>query len=138
MVRHIILSNLKIYNIATELMQLQQTEKYQNYLYPVRVMFYLNKNINIILDLAQEIENIKIDILEKFKDLNADSLPQGQIAINPDYLDEANQEINDLFNLTQEIIIYTIDLEAFGDMNMTPAEISALSYMITETYEGEE
>jgi len=40
--------------------------------------------------------------------------------------------MNELFNLTQEVQIYKVNLNAFGDISLTPGQMQALLFMIDE------
>ena len=141
MIKHLTLSNLDIYTLAQQIVQIQQNEQYTNKSYPVKINFYLQKNQNVILDLAKEIEKERMDILQKFQDPTAEieeDNGQQQIIIPKEKVDQVNQELNDLLALEQEVTIYTIDLAVFDEIEMTPQEFQAINFMITENFEEEE
>jgi hypothetical protein len=46
-------------------------------------------------------------------------------------MEEASKELNDLFNLEQDVQIYTINIDSFGDdLTITTAQMEAIMFMI--------
>lgn len=120
------LTNNEIYTIA---MQLLETEVAQlNISLPVKVNFYLQKNIASIIDMAKEIEKARNEILQKYGTLNE----EGNYTLDEQKVEEANKELIDLFALEQEVPIYEISLDAFNDTELTSNQVKAITYMIKE------
>ena len=96
---------------------------------PVRISFYIQKNIQQILQAAQDIEDARIGIGEKLGVINAQGdgydIPLEKTA-------EANQELNDLFSLEQELNIHQFKIEEFDGIELTYQEMSAIMFMIEE------
>lgn len=96
---------------------------------PVKVNFYLQKNQIKLYTLAQEIEKQRIDIIKDYGVFNEETqeydIPEENIA-------EASQKVNELFSLTQDVKIYKVKLEDFGDMSLTAAQMQALLFMIED------
>lgn len=119
------LTNNEIYNYATKLQEVF-TDGEQKF--PVKVNFYLQKNKKTLLELAQDIEANRMMIAQSYGELNEE---EGQFVVPPEKIQEATQELNDLFNLEQEVQIYTIDIDNFDDnLMLTTAQMEALMFMI--------
>lgn len=124
---NIILTNEQIYNYANNLIDYLSEDN--NIKFPIKVIFYLQKNKNELFHLAQEIEQQRIEIAKKYGSLEEE---KGQYNIPPENIKDASEEIMELFNLTQEVKIYKIKIEDFGDIKLTPKEIEPLLFMIEE------
>ena len=130
---NIILTNEQIYNYANNLIDYLSEDN--NIKFPIKVIFYLQKNKNELFRLAQEIEQQRIEIAKKYGSLEEE---KGQYNIPPEKIKDASEEIMELFNLTQEVKIYKIKIEDFGDIKLTPKEMESLLFMIEEeAIEGE-
>ena len=120
------LTNNEIYNYANALAK----EFGENQVkLPIKVNFYLQKNTKVLMDLAQEIEKQRIAIAEEYGVFNQESMnydiPQENVAL-------ASTKLRDLFNLTQDVSIYKVTLDAFGDVDLTSGQMQALLFMIEE------
>lgn len=120
------LKNSEIYNYANALAQEfgQQEVKL-----PLRVNFYLQKNLKELVALAQDIEQQRVSIASEYGTLNEETQ---QYEIPPENIDSATRKLNELFNLTQDVKIYKVKLDAFGDTDITNAQMQALLFMIDE------
>ena len=96
------LTNNEIYNYANALAEQFQDKEVK---FPIKVNFYLQKNQN------EETQ---------------------QFEIPPEKIPEASEKINDLFSLTQEVKIYKVNLDAFGDIELTSGQMQALLFMIKD------
>ena len=96
---------------------------------PVRISFYLQKNIKLIKQAAEDIERARMGIGAKFGTPNA---TQTGYDIPPDKIVEANKELNELFELEQELNIHKFKIDDFGDIDLTYQEMSAILFMIEE------
>ena len=95
---------------------------------PIKINFYLQKNRNKLIEIAQEIEQSRLEIAKTYGTLNEENM---QYAIAPDKVEEAQKELTDLFNLEQEVQIYTINIDNFSDdLTITTAQMEALMFMI--------
>ena len=61
---------------------------------PIKINFYLQKNKNTLLALAQDIENSRIEIIRNYGEINEDG---SQFIVPEDKIDIANNELSDLF-----------------------------------------
>ncbi len=120
------LKNSEIYNYANALAQEfgQQEVKL-----PLKVNFYLQKNLKELVALAQDIEQQRVSIASEYGTLNEETQ---QYEIPSENIDSATRKLNELFNLTQDVKIYKVKLDAFGDTDITNAQMQALLFMIDE------
>ena len=126
---NITLTNNQIYNYTDSFIK-NFSQKYIKF--PVKVNFYLLKNQNTLLSLAQEIEQERINIAQEYGILNEETQ---QYEIPPEKIQEVKKKLNDLFNLTQEVKIYKVKLEDFGNIELTPDQMEALLFMIEDEEE---
>lgn len=119
------MTNSEIYNIATVLGKAFEDEKQ---VLPVKVNFYMQKNRATLVALAQEIEKARIDILQKHGTLNEAT---NQFEFTNEVAETVIQELNDLLGLEQEVNIYTVTIDSFGDdLTLTTGQMEALMFMI--------
>ena len=119
------LTNQQIFTYANILSQVVNDSEQK---LPVKVNFYLQKNKNLLLKLAQDIEKARLDIAEANGKLDSE---KGQYSIDPDKIEIVQKELIDLFNLEQEVEIYTIDINSLDDsLILTTGQMEALMFMI--------
>lgn len=120
-----IMKNSVIYNQTLALNKaFEDTTQYL----PIKVNFYLQKNKSLLEQLTQDIEKARRDILEQYSILNEE---KGQFEPIPEKIEILTQELNDLFNLEQEVNIYTVKIDDFGeDLSLTTGQMQALMFMI--------
>lgn len=119
------LTNNEIYTYARVLMEAFQDGEQK---FPIKVNFYLQKNKTTLLALAQDIEKARLEIAQNYGELNETG---EQYIIPNDKMAEATKELEDLFNLEQEVQIYKINIDSFSDdMMLTAAQMEALMFMI--------
>lgn len=119
------MTNNDIYNIASVLNKaFEDTTQYL----PVKVNFYIQKNKAILLTLAQDIEQARINILKNYGTLNQET---NQFEFTPDNAQIVMKELNDLFTLEQDVNIYTVSIDSFSDdLTLTTGQMEALMFMI--------
>ena len=119
------LTNNEIYMYAQNLMMAFEDKDQK---LPIKISFYLQKNKNTLLQLAQDIEKSRIEIAQSYGVLDEET---SQYVIPPEKMEEASQELNDLFNLEQDVQIYTINIDSFGDdLTISTAQMEAIMFMI--------
>lgn len=96
---------------------------------PVRINFFLQKNIQTIAAAGQEIESARMNIAQQFGTLNEEGT---SYIIPPNQMAAANQELNDLFNLEQDLNIHIFKLDDFDGIELTYDQMSAIMFMIEE------
>lgn len=120
------ISNGEIFTIAITLKDLCNDP---SFVLPIKANFYLQKNKNLFLELAQEIEDSRNEIFAKFGTLNEDKTGYN---FKEEVIAEANSELDDLLKLVQEIDLYMINLEDFKEIKLNSQQMSALMLMIEE------
>ena len=119
------LTNNEIYMYARQLMDAFQDGEQK---LPIKINFYLQKNKNTLLALAQDIEKSRLEIAQNFGTLDETG---EQYVIPNDKLAEAGKELEDLFNLEQEVDIYRISIDSLSDdLMLSAAQMEALMFMI--------
>lgn len=119
------MTNNEIYTHATALAEAFQDGSQK---LPIKVNFYLQKNKAALLALAQDIEKSRIEIAETYGTLNTET---SQYVIPSEKMADAAKELEDLFNLEQEVQIYKINIDSLSDdLAMTTAQMEAIMFMI--------
>lgn len=119
------LTNNEIYMYAQNLMMAFEDKEQK---LPIKISFYLQKNKNTLLQLAQDIEQTRLEIARSYGELDEET---SQYIIPPEKMEEASKELSDLFNLEQDVQIYTINIDSFGDdLTITTAQMEAIMFMI--------
>ena len=119
------LTNNQIYTYATDLAAAFQDT---NLKLPIKINFYLQKNKETLIAMAQDIEKTRIDLLSNYGNLDQET---NRFTIDPDKIDAAQKELEDLFNLEQEVNIYKVNIDNFGDdLSLTTGQMEALLFMI--------
>ena len=120
-------TNNEIYNYANALLQYFGADNDMKL--PIKVSFFLQKNIKIIMEAAQEIDKARMEIVQRYGTLSEDGqsyeIPEEKVAI-------ASQELEDLFNIEQYLNIHRFNIEDFGGIEMTSAQTAALLFMIKD------
>lgn len=119
-------TNNKIYQIASDI---TNNLKEINAYIPAKANFFLQKNINTIINAAQEIENSRLEIVKHYGILNEETQ---QYTILDEKMNDAIAELEELFNIEQELEIKTFSIEALGTAEFTSAQMQAIMFMISE------
>lgn len=126
------LKNGEIFEMATNLIEaFQKDTESGEKTYPIKVLFYLRKNMKTLTELAQDIEKARVEIIQRYGTPSEENPEQYQFETQ-EKIDAANKEFEELFSLEQEVTIYTIPLEAFNDMELTEKQMDAVMEMIEE------
>lgn len=121
------LTNNEIYTYANNLAQAFDDKDQK---LPIKISFYLQKNKNTLVQLAQDIEQSRMNIAQSYGTLDEENQ---QYVIPPEKMEAAAKELNDLFTLEQEVQIYTINIDSFGDdLTITTAQMEAIMFMIEQ------
>lgn len=122
-----ILTNNEIYNYASDLFEAFQDN---NQRLPIKINFYLQKNKKTLLELSQDIEKSRIEIAKHYGVFDPET---SKYNIPNEKLTAVNQELNDLFNLEQEVNIYKVNINNLSDdFDLTTAQMEAIMFMIEE------
>ena len=130
--KNITLTNLEIYTTAQALMESITTDINL----PVKVGFYIQKNMKKMTELAQEIEKSRMEIFDKYGEKDEEN---NQYKFDKSVQEQVQKELNDLFDLTQDVKTNMLELGWFDDIDLNANQIAAISYMIKDDEdEGEE
>ena len=123
--KNITLTNLEIYTTAQALMESITTDINL----PVKVGFYIQKNMKKMTELAQEIEKSRIEIFDKYGEKDEEN---NQYKFDKSVQEQVQKELNDLFDLTQDVKTNMLELDWFDDIDLNANQIAAISYMIAD------
>lgn len=119
------MTNNEIYVRARQLMEAFQDGEQK---LPIKINFYLQKNKNTLIGLAQDIEQARIGIAQAYGVLDESG---EQYQIPDEKIAEASKELEDLFALEQDVNIYTIKADSLDDdLTLTMAQMEALMFMV--------
>lgn len=120
------ITNQEIYlianNLATNFVEI-------NTYIPVKVNFFMQKNIEKITAAAQDIEKARLDIAKHYGVLSEDGQ---RYEIPDDKTDAVAEEMKNLFSLEQDLDIKTFKIDDFGAAEFTPPQLSAIMFMIED------
>lgn len=128
--KNITLTNLEIYTTAQALMENITTDINL----PVKVGFYIQKNMKKMTELAQEIEKSRMEIFDKYGEKDEEN---NQYKFDKSVQEQVQKELNDLFDLTQDVKTNMLELNWFDDIDLNANQIAAISYMIVDDDEDE-
>lgn len=123
--KNITLTNLEIYTTAQALMESITTDINL----PVKVGFYIQKNMKKMTELAQEIEKSRMEIFDKYGEKDEEN---NQYKFDKNVQEQVQKELNDLFDLTQDVKTNMLELDWFDDIDLNANQIAAISYMIAD------
>ena len=97
---------------------------------PMKLNFYLQKNKKTFMDLSKDIEEARVKIAAEYGVLNEEgtsyNIPEDKIA-------EASKELDDLFDLEQEVKLYTIKMEQIPEhVELSTTQMEAILFMIED------
>lgn len=119
------MTNNEIYTYTRQLMDAFQDGEQR---LPIKVNFYLQKNKNTLLALAQDIEKARLEIAQTYGVLDESG---EQYQIPNDKLADASKELEDLFNLEQDVNICKISIDSLSDdLTLTTAQMEAIMFMV--------
>lgn len=97
---------------------------------PVRVNFYLQKNIKTFLNAAQDIDEMRLKIGKKYGELNIQTKSYEIKDINK--LELAQRDLDNLLSIDQVLDIYMISLKDIEALTLTVAQMNAMLFMIDD------
>lgn len=120
-----VMTHNEIYQIAVNL--LNNFTAIDSYL-PAAVAFSIQKNKQMMLNIANEIEESRLSILQHYNASN--SLDNIEIPTN--LIEQANNELKALLSIEQELKIYTFKIEELDGVKFTPNQMDSILFMIDE------
>lgn len=121
------MTNAEIYGLSQALNIAFNTE--EKYL-PAKVNFYIQKNKNLLSQLNDAIQQTRMNIITHYGYLESENSDTYQF--EKEDLVQANKELAELLNITQEVSISTIKLSDLDGLDFTPKQMQALLFMIEE------
>lgn len=122
-----ILTNKQIFDYVDKLTQHYNNTAVQ--VLPVRLSFHINKNLNNLLQRFTEIDSSRMQIAQRFGILNDEG---DAFDIPVEKTNEVRQEMESLMSITQDVPIHVFLLSEFDNINLSYAQLDALSFMIEE------
>ena len=121
------LTNYQIYSFANSYSEL--FEDAGNIYIPAKANFFLQKNVQALAAAASDIEKAKVDIIKHYgvKDPNT-----GNITVPDENIEVASAEVNDLFNIEQDIDIKMISINDLANAEFTQAQMQLIMLFIQE------
>lgn len=119
------LTNLQVYQIANGLNSLTESDHY----IPAKANFFLQKNMQVIAAAAKEIEESRLKIAQHYGELDEENQ---QYKIPEENTEAVTKELNDLFNIEQDLDIKTFKIDDLGSAEFTSAQMQAIMFMIED------
>lgn len=118
------MKNGEIYTISEKLLEAFGDN---NQKLPIRINFYLQKNKNNLINLAKDIETARMDILRAHAVQGED----GKLQVPEDALAAANLELQELYNLEQDVQIYKVKVDSLPEsIVLTTGQMEVLMFML--------
>ncbi len=121
-----VMTNGEIYKYAAGMLSHFNTDN--EYYMPAAIAYSLQKNKTTLTAIAEEVEIGRFNILSHY----AVAQNEDQFQIDPNSIDIANQELNDLLSIEQEVKIYSCKIEELNDIKFTSAQMESIMFMIYE------
>ena len=122
------LTNKEIYNYYQNIVSAFKNS--QHYL-PAKVNFYIHKNKQVLQNIVEAIDITREEIAQHYGKQDVENI--GLYHIPLEDRDKAQQELNDLMNIQQEIVILKVPFDSIADLEFTPSQMEAIMFMIDES-----
>lgn len=120
------MSNAQIFALSNKLdAALNAESRYM----PAKITYFIHKNRTKLAEQMNFIEQARIGIIQHYGDLDKNT---GAYNVPDEVLDKANQELNDLLKIEQDLDISMIKLSDLDNIDFTLEQMDALSFMIEE------
>lgn len=96
---------------------------------PAKIAYVIEYNKNILLDKYQLIEQMRQNVAKKYGNYSKE---QNSYILPPEKIEMAQNELNQVLEITQLIDIFTISLKDIENYNFTLQQMNALLFMIEE------
>lgn len=120
------MSNAQIFALSNKLDSALNAES--RYM-PAKITYFIHKNRTKLAEQMSFIEQARISIIQHYGDLDKNT---GAYNVPDEVLDKANQELNDLLKIEQDLDISMIKLSDLDSIDFTLEQMDALSFMIEE------
>lgn len=118
-------TNGELYSLSQNL--IENPIKEDTYI-PIKLNFYIQKNIETIMSEYQKIEKHRINIVKHYGEFD----DKGQITIPQDKIMEVNAELDNLSEIKQEVDLHMLTLEEVQDLKLSTGELKSIMFMIDE------
>ena len=97
---------------------------------PIKINYWLQKNMRTITTLAQEIEETRLTIAKTYGEPTEDG---DSYKVPSENIETAQQELNDLFGIEQDVDIHMFKLSEFDGIDLSMTQMAAIMFMIDDT-----
>ena len=125
------MSNKQIYDIAS---QIHEAFNIKDQYLPIKLNFYLQKNKKLLVELAQDIDLSRNNILQRYGTYDSE---HGYYKIQDEQsINIVTSELDELFNLEQEVNVQMVPMSVLDlDLQLTTAQMEAIMFMIDDKKE---
>lgn len=127
-----IFTNNEIYNLAIKAECFHNDRSTH---FPVKIGFYLFKNLKIFTEAARDIDDMKRNIVMQY---GAKAKDDETYIIAPEDQAAVQKELSELGKLTQDIQLYPLKLKDFEDTKLSGEQLEILISMMEDPEEEEE
>ena len=126
------LSNERIVNTINVLGKLNNAQL------PIKVAYAISKNVNKIESELKVYNTEKDKLVNKYGEKDKEGKlkvdENGNIPLKEEHIEDWNRDIKELLSIENEIDIYMINLDDLlnSNYNISPAELSAIDFMIND------
>lgn len=119
------MTNAEIYGLSQALnLTFNNEERYL----PARINYFISKNKNNLALIVESIEKVRKDIIIQYGNISENN----EISFSDSNIKKANEELEDLLNVSQEIDVALVKLSDLNGLDFTPKQMQALLFMIEE------
>lgn len=118
-------TNGELYSLSQNL--IENPIKEDTYI-PIKLNFYIQKNIETIMSEYQKIEKHRINIVKHYGEFD----DKCQITIPQDKIMEVNAELDTLSEIKQEVDLHMLTLDDIQDLQLSTGELKSIMFMIEE------
>lgn len=123
----ILMSNLDIYQYTSNLANAFNEQ--ENIQLPIMVNFAIQKNLYELSSVVNIIEKVRNDLGKKYGEYDSE---EGNYFIPEENREKISNELNQLMEAQQNVDIKKIKLKDLEGINLTPAQMRSLLFMIEE------
>lgn len=121
------LTNNEIYTLAQQLARAFINNEQR---LPMKLSFCIQKNKKLLIELAQDIEQSRMEIAQAYGVLDTET---NQYTIPSEKIADAQKELLELFDVEQEVNICMIKADSLNDnLELSMAQMEAIMFMIEE------
>ena len=125
-------SNERVVNTINALSKLNNAQL------PIKVAYAISKNVNKIESELKVYNTEKAKLVNKYGEKDKEGKlkvgENGNVSLKEEHIEDYNRDIKELLSIENEMDIHMIKLDDLlnSDYNISPAELSAIDFMIEE------